>query len=155
MNNYLDPSACVEVVSVVTEKMAAAGAYSKTLSNANKIDLGRYEYVMVLASCGDVGVGATVTFTLFESDTRTSTDFPLDGTNGAPNYTMSVTTGGFGTGWASFPTAGRRRYLKISVATSGGSGNGAGSVLVLGFMRSSEAVLRPFARTGVAQVGLT
>ena len=149
----VDPSNFLEVTSVVCEKVATG--YNKSLTNANKIDIGRYEYVMVLASCGDVGIGNTITFTLGEGDTRTSAVFPLDGTNGAPNYTMTVTSGTFGTGWAAFPVSGRRKFLQIAVASSGGSGNGAACVTVLGFMRSSDTVLRPFARTGVAMVGLT
>jgi hypothetical protein len=149
----IDPSNCVEVTSVCAKKFA--NGLTQDLNDADKIDIGRYEHVMVLASCSDVGTAITVTVTPKEADGRATAEFPLDGTNGAPNYVMTFTSGALGTAWAAFPTSGRRRYLQIQCTTAGGTGTASLSVTVLGFMRTSEAVLRPFTRTGVANTGIS
>lgn len=149
----IDLSACCEVTSVFAKKFATGVA--QDLNDADKIDIGRYEYVWILFSCSDVGTAITLTMTPKEADTRTGPEFPLDGTNGAPNFVRTASTGVLGTGWAYFPTSGRRRFLQIAIATTGGSGNAAASCTVIGVLRGSEAVLRPFTLTGVVNTGVS
>ncbi len=149
----VDPSTSLEVTSVCAKKFATG--VTQDLNDADKVDIGRYEYVMVFASCSDVGTGQTITITPKEGDGRATAEFPLNGSNGAPDFRIVFTGASLGTAWAFFAVAGRRRFLQIEVATTGGSLNSSVAVNVLGFMRTSESILRPFARTGVVNTGIS
>lgn len=96
------------------------------LNDADKIDIGNYEHVMVIVDCGGATASVTCDVTLREGATRSGPETEFHA------FTQIVQANAVGCQQHIFSTRGRQRYLQVRVST-GVTGNVRLGVLVLGF----------------------
>jgi len=124
---HADPDAALDVFCLHTDGTAIPNGVARTLPNGKRVDIGVYEFVVLLVTNVGGTASSPIIFVPRESDSQTGPEFPLDGTNGAPDFTMSIPTGVISSTNASrqrvIRTRGRRQFLNIvaSTVTAGGT----------------------------------
>lgn len=111
------------------------------LADADRIDIGDYEFLLlVVSNMGGTGGSSVVPAT---SETRTGPEFPLNGTNGAPNFSTSfANSSDSGTKSIVIPVRQLRyRYFNVTVTPSGGTFRPC--LTLLGFGLRTTSVSRP------------
>lgn len=119
MSYQKNPSAVCQVI--WNSSQPTVQAAPAKLIDANRLDIGDYEYLLlVVSNMGGTGGSIVVPYT---SETRTGPEFPLDGTNGAPNYSTSfANSADSGTKSVVIHVRSLRyRYFNVAVTPSGGT----------------------------------
>lgn len=153
MATIVDPGAVSEVF-CLTAGQQFVGAASFQLANGSRIDIGNYEHALMIYGNGGGTTAGTITFTPRESDSQTGPEFPLDGTNGAPDFRVTVPSAAVtGAGLRVLRVRARRRFLNVQV-TLAATGNARLSVYLIGYGKRALDPSKPI-ETVLAQLGLT
>lgn len=120
MQYAFDPDSMLELVLVHTASGVLAAATSFSLTDIKKIDMGKYDHLLVIAA--NSGGSSACTITPGDADGPSTAVFPLDGTGGVPDFRMTFATSAFESRQTIIRTAGRRRYLQFTVVTGAGTG---------------------------------
>lgn len=151
-----DPDAALDIICVHTQPQGLATGAVYKLPDGSRIDIGLYDYVVVLvANAGGSATGA-LTVTPRESDSQTGPEFALDGTNGAPDFSMSFLTAVSGattnaSHHRSMNTRERRQFLNLSVSTVLGVGTWRPVIYMIGCGKRSNT--GNLVNTDIAQRG--
>lgn len=144
MSTYgLDPNALMDVICVHSANAAGSAGAAFKLPDGKRIDIGKYEYVTLLyLNCGGTSTG-TSTLVPRESDSQAGPEFPLDGTNGAPDFSRSFPTatisGVNASRQVTIRTRGRRQFLNV-VLTVSASGTARIGIYLLGFKKITSVL---------------
>lgn len=116
-----DPGQAADLVWCSANVTPIASGLSAKLIDANRLDVGDYEH-LVLSVINAGGTGGASIVPLI-SETKASADFPLDGTNGAPNYSHTfVNAADTGAKVVLIPVAALRyRYFNVRVTATAGT----------------------------------
>lgn len=112
----LDPQSFLEPIAVHIGS-TAIGPGTFNLADAERVDIGKFE--SVLMACADGGGTGTITITPEESDTPSGTKTPLDGTGGMPNFVVEFASGEFELKHRVIRCTGRRQFLNINIVVGG------------------------------------
>lgn len=149
---HFDPDAITDIICVHTGA-PVNGIAAFDLNNGSKIDIGKYQHVVLLAVNGGGTTAGTITITPKDADSQTGPEFPLDGTGGVPDFRRTFSSqADLGSRQVVIRTAGRRRFLNVELALAA-TGTVRVAIYLIGYGKR-EAKAQPI-DTNLAALGVT